>query len=261
MKKLFLLVSCLCLTLSVSAGIPALTGRVVDNANLLDAKTRKEITGKLESLEEQTGIQLAVLTVNSLEGKTIEDFSISVAESWKLGQKDKDNGILVTVALHDRAMRIEVGYGLNPVLTAAKCDRIIRNLMTPQFRENNYSKGISDAVDAIIAYTCGDEKAVSEMEKKQKKSDWLAQIIPTAMVLFFVIIVVTNEAGVGPFGMLFFMSLLSGKPFHRQRPVRRHSGHFDDDDFFSGGHGGFGGGGGFSGGGGSFGGGGSSGRW
>ncbi|MEP6679827.1 MAG: TPM domain-containing protein, partial [Betaproteobacteria bacterium] len=138
-----------------AADVPFLSGRVVDNAEILDAATRATVTEKLRAHEDRTGNQIAVLTVPTIGSDSIEEFSTRVFESWKLGRKGKDNGVLVVVAPKDRKMRIEVGYGLEGTLTDVAASRIIRNVMTPAFKANDFGKGVSAGVDAIIGQLDG----------------------------------------------------------------------------------------------------------
>lgn len=136
---------------SVHAGdVPFLTGRVVDNAEILKPATRDKLTGVLKAHEQATGNQVAILTVPTIGGEPIEEYATNVFDSWKLGQKGKDNGVLVIVVPHDRKMRIEVGYGLEGTLPDVAASRIIRNVMTPAFKAGDYDKGVVDGVDAII---------------------------------------------------------------------------------------------------------------
>ncbi len=136
---------------AIAAEVPFLTGRVVDNAEILSEATRAEITAELKEYEDRTSNQLAVLTVKTLGGESIEDFAVRVFDAWKLGRKGKDNGVLVIVVPADRRMRIEVGYGLEGTLTDAAAARIIREVMTPPFKANEYDSGVARGVAAIIA--------------------------------------------------------------------------------------------------------------
>jgi uncharacterized protein len=131
--------------------VPYLTGRVVDAAEILSPAGRERISGLLKAHEDRTTNQLAVLTVPSLAGDNIEDFAARVFEAWRLGQAGKDNGLLVVVAVQDRRMRIEVGYGLEGTLTDLAAGRIIRNVMTPRFSDGDYDAGIEEGVLAVIA--------------------------------------------------------------------------------------------------------------
>lgn len=132
------------------ADIPFLAGRVTDNAEILTEGMRRTLTELLKSHEERTGNQIAVLTVPTLEGKNIEEYSSAVFGAWKLGQKGKDNGILVIVVPNDRRMRIEVGYGLEGTITDLLAGRIIRNIMTPKFKTGDFDGGVESGVKAIV---------------------------------------------------------------------------------------------------------------
>ena len=125
-----------------AADVPFLSGRVVDNAEILASGDARQLTEKLKAHEQKTGNQIAVLTVPTIGSDSIEEYATRVFESWKLGQKGKDNGVLVVVAPKDRKMRIEVGYGLEGTLTDVGASRIIRNVMTPAFKDNDFDKGV-----------------------------------------------------------------------------------------------------------------------
>jgi uncharacterized protein len=131
--------------------IPYLSGRVVDEANLLSEDARNRITALSKAHEAATTNQVVVLTVPTIGGVSVEEYAVKVFESWKLGQKGKDNGILVVVVPQDRKMRIEVGYGLEGPLPDGAAGEIIRTWMTPAFKAGNYDKGIEDGVAAIVA--------------------------------------------------------------------------------------------------------------
>ncbi len=139
---------------NLSAGddtsVPYLSGRVVDQAEVMSADARGRIAAMLESHERMTGNQIVVLTVTGIGGESIEDFATRVFESWKLGSRQRDDGVLIVVAPQEHRMRIEVGYGLEGTLTDVAADRIIRNLMTPRFREGNYDVGIEAGATAVI---------------------------------------------------------------------------------------------------------------
>lgn len=133
------------------AVVPYLTGRVVDNAEILSPGTRQRLTEVLRQHEQKTGNQIAVLTVPTIHGESIEEYAVKVFEQWKLGQKGKDNGVLVVIVPEDRRMRIEVGYGLEGVVTDAYASRIIRDIMTPRFRERDFNGGTMSGVSALVA--------------------------------------------------------------------------------------------------------------
>ncbi len=130
--------------------VPYLAGRVNDNAGIMSENAVIALEKTLKDFERKTTNQIAVLTIKSLEGENIEQYSIKVAETWKLGQKGKDNGVLLIVSPGDRRMRIEVGYGLEGTLTDLVSGRIISGEMAPSFKKNDYDKGITDGINAII---------------------------------------------------------------------------------------------------------------
>lgn len=136
--------------------VPFLSSRVVDEAALLTPEARAALEAKLAALEAETKAQVAVLTVASLDGEPIEDFSHRVAETWKLGEAKRDDGVLFLVARDDRKMRIEVGYGLEPTLTDIRTRRIQDDLVRPAFRSGDYAGGIEKGVDAIGAQLRGE---------------------------------------------------------------------------------------------------------
>lgn len=143
------------LLLAIAAGaagadIPYLSGRVVDDAEILSSTARSRITTMLREHEQRTTNQIAVLTVPTIQGESIEEYSLAVFEKWKLGQLGKDNGVLVVVVPQDRRMRIEVGYGLEGTLTDLAAARIVRNVMTPRFKENDFDRGVEDGITAIV---------------------------------------------------------------------------------------------------------------
>ena len=248
---------------------PALTGRVVDQANLLDPAQEAALTAKLQALQEQTNRQLVVATLNSLQGYDISDYGYQLGRKWALGQdgkgeSEKDNGTILIVAPNERKMRIEVGYGLEPVLTDGFASSVIRNDMTPLFKAGDFNAGINAGVDQIITQlSLSPEEAAkvaAEMAKQQRRAEGgisINTVIFWLFIFFFFILPVIR-------------SMFGGGRRHRGRnsgigPVIIWGGGSDwggGGGGSWGGGGGFGGGGGgFSGGGGSFGGGGASGGW
>jgi uncharacterized protein len=131
--------------------VPYLTGRVVDDAHILSDGARAQLTSTLKTHEDATTNQVVVLTVPTLGGSDIESYANNVFHTWKLGQKGKDNGVLLLVVPNDRKMRIEVGYGLEGTLPDGAAGEIIRTWMTPAFKAGNYDKGVEDGVAAIVA--------------------------------------------------------------------------------------------------------------
>jgi uncharacterized protein len=154
MKNILLLLILIFLAKLVFAGIepdavPVLTGHVNDYAGILSAETRSTLEKQLQQHEDSTSNQIVVLSVSSLNGEEIEDVANQIFNTWQLGQKDKNNGVLLLISLNDRKMRIEVGYGLEAVLTDAHCSRIIRNEITSHFKYKEYDMGVLAGVGAI----------------------------------------------------------------------------------------------------------------
>ncbi len=170
--------------------VPFLTGRVTDNAQILSDETRKAVTANLKAHEEKTTNQIAVLTVPTLDGVSIEEYAVTVFNTWKLGQKGKDNGILLIVAPKDRNMRIEVGYGLEGTMTDGIAGSIIRNAITPFFKNNDYDRGIDEGVRAIINVLEGGQapaetaKSGEEVKKPSALNMEVADISVTEKILF-----------------------------------------------------------------------------
>jgi uncharacterized protein len=131
--------------------LQALTGRVVDRADILPARAEAELAARLGALEKGTTDQLVVVTVPSLEGEPIEDVGLRLGNGWKIGQKDLDNGVLLVVAPNERRVRIEVGYGLEGLLTDERAAQILKEQVLPSFAKGDMERGISDGVGAIVA--------------------------------------------------------------------------------------------------------------
>jgi uncharacterized protein len=138
------------LTPAAALEVPFLSGRVNDYADLLSAEAEQRIVARLSGFEQARGSQVVVLTILSLEGEALEEFSLRVAETWALGRKEVDDGVLLLVARDDRKMRIEVGYGLEHQLTNAQSGRILRNVLRPRFQNGDFDGGIEEAVNVII---------------------------------------------------------------------------------------------------------------
>lgn len=227
---------------------PALTGRVVDAADILTPEQRAALEAKLKAYEDKTSDQVVVATVPSLQGTTVEDYGNRLFRAWQLGQTKTNNGALLLVAPTERKVRIEVGYGLEGALTDALSRVIIASAITPRFKAGDYGGGIAAGVDGMLAILAGD--AQEWQRKPQVRSDEVdtGQVV-VFLVLFLVVLLVAwrmNRSGRRG-GIVFLPGPGSGG----------WSGGFSG----GGSSGGFGGGGGFSGGGGSSGGGGASGDW
>ena len=154
---------------------PELTGRITDQAGLLTAADKADIESQLASLEQTSTDQLAVVTVKSLDGYSIEDYGIGLARKWGIGQKGKDNGILLIVAPNDRKVRIEVGRRLEPMMTDTMSTLIIENAILPKFRRGDFGGGIKDGVRDIKTVLLGDAEEVKQRAARRtqpaKRSD------------------------------------------------------------------------------------------
>lgn len=137
--------------------VPFLGGRVNDLAGLLTEPAKAELQSKLEALEDATGTQVAILTISTLEGEVLEDYSLRVAETWKLGRGKFDDGALLLIVREDRKMRLEVGYGLEGTIPDAYAIRILNDVMRPRFRSGDFDGGVIAAIDAISGLVRGDE--------------------------------------------------------------------------------------------------------
>ncbi|HVY43850.1 MAG TPA: TPM domain-containing protein [Hyphomicrobiaceae bacterium] len=257
---LWLLACVLLATFSLAAlaqpKFPPLTGRIVDEAGLLSSADRAELTAALNALEAKSTDQLVVYTTRSLQGYPIEDFGYQLGRTWQIGQKDKNNGVVLIVAPNERKVRIEVGRGLEPQLTDAMSKLIIENAILPAFRRGDFAAGIKAGVRDITDVLLGDAEAVKERARvaaKRTSGNDPDAIFVTLLILAIVIFVMVQTAR-------------SARQAQRSGRYRRPG----DDNVIvipggwggSGGwSGGDGGGGGWSGGGGDFGGGGSSGSW
>lgn len=269
MKKLFTVVFSLFISLSAFSAVPEFSGWVVDEADVIDDETEATIKKLLTKLDTTTGNQIAVLTINSLNGATIEQYSLNVAEAWKPGQKDKDNGVLFVIAIEDRISRIEVGYGLNPVLTATKTGLIQNKIMNPHFRTGNYGKGILNGVIAAIREVSPEfdfenlDEGVQVLETNgyQVAASLLSFVF---VILIFIIFAKTLGRHRGFRKYVFWKSVLGdnssfGDVWLANKFLGDGKGFFNDDDDDDGPR--YLGGGFHGGGGGHFGGGGSSSRW
>jgi uncharacterized protein len=227
---------------------PPLTGRVVDDAHMLSEGTKAQLTQKLEDLENRTSRQLVVVTLPSLQGYEIEDYGYQLGRAWGIGQKKLNNGVLFIIAPNERKVRIEVGYGLEPILTDALSSVILQEKVLPRFRDGDMEGGVVAGTDAIVEQLLLDAPAAKARVAAAEKQVSQPQFNPVILIFIAFIIFTIFGRILGRrrsgFGALPWIILGSG--------MGGRGGGF--------GGGGFGGGG-FRGGGGSFGGGGSSGSW
>lgn len=222
--------------------VPELWGtRVHDEAKVLSADFAHQLEQLLKAHEDSTSNQIAILIVPSLNGEVIEEYTLKVAETWKLGSAKNDNGVLLFIAIEDRKARIEVGEGLEGPLPDALCNQIIRNELAPYFRQDNYQGGVLASTQAILKAIAGEYQAEQTTGKRKKRGNSLL----TTMIILAIIIALASRNRGGRSG-----GWSSGGGWY--------AGGFGGGFGRSGGGGGFGG---FSGGGGGFSGGGSSGSW
>ena len=246
MRLIAALLAFFCLVAPAAAApkFPALTGRVVDDAHILSDATKADLTEKLAALESKTSRQLVVVTIPSLDGYEISDYGYQLGRSWGIGQKQLNNGVLFIVAPNEHKTRIEVGYGLEPILTDALSSVIIQTQVLPRFRQSDFNGGVTAGTDALIQQlsleTSQAEARAAAAAQQLRGNDGGGQGSVSALVVFLVIAFVLLRV-FGGWGALPFLFMGGG----------------------GGGRGGWGGGGGgwSGGGGGSFGGGGSSGSW
>ena len=236
--------SFLCLLVCVGTAFaaphfPALTGRVVDDAHILPPATEQSLTEELAAQETSTTNQVVVATIASLDGETIENYGYQLGRYWGIGQKGKDNGLLLIIAPNDHKVRIEVGYGLEPVITDAISSEIIQGIILPDFRAGNMEKGVVDGTHAVLSILSG--KSLSEFPGYAAHPESVTVQLSDGQALLMLL------------GFIFFLWFCSRHPLlamfllsnNRYGSSRMDSGWSE----------------GFSGGGGSFGGGGSSGSW
>lgn len=152
-------------SVAISADVPALRGRVNDYAGLLQPHVRERLESSLARYEHETTHQIAILTVPSLHGESIEVFSLRVANTWALGRRGIDNGVLVTVAPTERSVRIELGYGMNRYVSDSDAERIINEVMIPAFREGHYDIGLLRGIDRLFE-ACRVYKITPSMTRK-----------------------------------------------------------------------------------------------
>jgi uncharacterized protein len=226
---------------------PVLTGRVVDDSQMLSPATEQALDAKLQGLEQQTGRQLVVVTLPSLQGYEIEEFGYQLGRAWGIGEAKRNNGALLIVAPTEHKVRVEVGYGLEPVLTDALSSMILQTNVLPQFKAGDMEGGVMAGADGIIAQlTLPADQAAAQVKAAAKPALQQGSArtgLPVLLIILVLIFLFSRGSGGGVMPWLLLGAMSSG----------------GNDRWGGGGYGG--GGGGFSGGGGSFGGGGSSGSW
>ena len=240
---------------ALARDVPPLTAHVNDTADMLSPAAEQALEQKLSGYEQKSQHQFALLTIDSLDGDALEDFSIRVVEAWKLGKKAKDDGLLLLVVKGDRKLRIEVGYGLEGDVTDAFSARVIRNVLTPALRAGKVEQGIDQAFDVLMQKAAGDavpDAAVAPpADERQGPSPFALIALLFFLTPFLLPLLFSRGRGRGTGFMAGGLGGLGG-----------YGGGWGGGSGRGGGGGwGGGGGGGFGGGGGGFGGGGSSGSW
>jgi uncharacterized protein len=236
---------CLLLPATAAPKFPALTGRVVDDANILSSQTKADLNTKLAALEQKTSRQLVVVTIPSLGGYEISDYGYQLGRNWGIGQKSLNNGILFIVAPTEHKTRIEVGYGLEPIVTDALSSVIIQSRVLPFFRKGDFNAGVEAGTDALIEQLSleaseAEKRAAAAAERRPQDDSGGGGLLGFLIVLFIFFMIARVFGGWGLLPFLFMGGGGGGR---------------------GGGWSGGGGGGWSGGGGGSFGGGGSSGSW
>ena len=169
---------------------PELSGRVVDEANIIDAATEAELTQKLDALETQSQRQLVIATIPDLQGYDIADYGYQLGREWGIGDAERNDGALLIVAPNDRKVRIEVGYGLEGYLTDAYSALIIQNAILPEFRQGDYASGITAGTDAIITQLQLPEDqarqiATAAAQTRERDSGFPVGLLVWGAIIFF----------------------------------------------------------------------------
>ncbi|MFT5319294.1 MAG: hypothetical protein ACI8RA_002567, partial [Chlamydiales bacterium] len=194
-RTLFLLLSLLLLPLSLmGAEPPRPLGHVNDYANLLSRYEQHQMEGELRILSKQSGHEIAIVTLQSLEGQTVESKSREIFDIWKIGKKGKDNGLLLLISMQEREIRIETGYGTESLLPDAAAGRIIRHTIGPHLKNQEYYKGISEGIYLIQKHLIQDKPAHKNTEELSEKQ--LASA--TVLVLLTLILVPLLALAFGP---------------------------------------------------------------
>jgi uncharacterized protein len=192
-------------TVPATSEFPALSGRVVDDAGMLDAATRESLRAKLAALEAKTTHQLVVATVKSLNGNSVEEYANRLFRRWQLGQRGKNNGVLLLHAPSERKIRIEVGYGLEGTLTDAITKFIIQNAIAPRFKANDFAGGMTRGVDDIIKVLDGGAEEFKQHVAARTPPNWLRYVTEAWPLLFFL-----------GFGLVGYMMHTATRPSRRR---------------------------------------------
>lgn len=181
----FGLVCFLFLNHALAIDFPQPLGYVNDFAGIFSEEFKIALEKDLVEFEEQTSVEIAVVSVNSLAGTTIEDYAVRLFESWKIGKANEDNGLLLLIAPNERELRIEVGYGLEPVITDGRSGRIIREEITPEFKEGDYDAGVRKGIDRIQEFIRSGAPPVPTEETLEKAADNFGVVIIFLLILIY----------------------------------------------------------------------------
>jgi uncharacterized protein len=218
-KRIVLTLLIILIPLMVSAEMPSPRGFVTDAAGIIDQGTRERLEGLLSSFESQTGIEVAVVTVPSLDGRTIEDYSVDLFQKWGIGKKGKDNGALFIVAPEEKKMRIEVGYGLEGAINDALAGRILDEAVVPRFKEGNMSDGIAAGTVLIVSEIVKKEGLTFDVDSASKGLADSARVAgaadeggPLATVFKIILLIIAAIVFIRhPWLFLFFLSMSGGR--------------------------------------------------
>ena len=191
-KISFIILFCIFVNLQSANAVnyPKLTGRVVDEYNLLDLETKKQLARISYDEEKRSGNQIVIVTVKSLQGQSVEDYAMNLGNFWGIGQKSKDNGVIILVAPNERKVRIAVGYGLQPPLTDVVAKEIIDTAMVPYFKKGDFKSGILNGMNNVTLVLNGGEIKSSNSKKDEELPTWL-------MILLFPYILIRKIFGFG----------------------------------------------------------------
>lgn len=245
----FFLIFCTCFSYAEKINLPAPTGYINDYVSILSPEVKNGLENFLSALDAKTTAQVAVVIIDTTQPYDLELYAVKLFETWGIGQKEKHNGVLLLISLKDRKIRIEVGYGLEGVLNDAKCGRIIRDIIAPYFRNNQFDNGISAAIEAIVSEILNEynlktsdlqttytpqftyNKNNEYYKYKRIKFHPINQILFIIIGIIFLILLITNPT-------LLFALLFAG----RVRGGWYNGGWGGGSGGFGGGFGGFGGG-------------------
>lgn len=193
--------------------VPELWGmRVHDDAKILSTNTIQQLETRLKQFEDSTTNQIAILIIPSLDGEVLEQYSLKVVEKWQLGKKNRDNGVLLLIAVNDRKMRIEVGYGLEGSLPDITCNQIIRNQIAPAFRRGDFDGGVMAGISAIVDAIGGEYSAEGYDEESFEDIPWFVGLFVFGILGIFTFLGLSIKGGAGWFLYVFLIPFYAAFP-------------------------------------------------